>query len=498
ASCSLDKNVVTPPTTNTKIPHSPSPANGASDRENFQRLSWESSDASSYTVYFDKINPPATIAKTNSSEKYADVVAHGKGITYYWKVDAKYSDGSKGEGPVWHFTTSQTANTQPGYILETHSVTTEEPNIVKMLFQVTDIENKGIDNLTISDFNILEDGEEVSIFESNLNITKRQNNPYLMKTVLMLDNSTSISDDANNLQLLKDAAKNFVDNMAVQQEVALYKFSNEAEMVLDFTSDKGALKNAIDNINRGFATTNLYGAVIDGVSQWDDKIEPDDIVQGSLVLFTDGNDTQGSHTLQEALNAIGDKKVYTVGLGSEIEPEILKQIGNQGAYLISEMSELNQIFLQIQQEIDAYANSFYWMEYLSPKRGNNDHTIYLTVKDNPIFSVAEGSFSSAGFYDPSPGIYLNSSFVNQQGDSSFILVAGGDPVEIKAVSYGGDKTPVYSWGSNSSLTVTELNPPTNSHVKISANSNAPAGKSTLNVDDTENGYSKTIEFNISR
>ncbi len=499
-SCSIDEGTVAPSTpTSTKTPYAPSPSNGAANRENFQRLSWKSSSASSYTIYFDKVNPPVTIAKTNSSEKFADVIAYGNGVTYYWKVTAKYSDGSKSEGPVWHFTTSQSANTQPGYVLKTHSITTEEPNVVKMLFQVTDVENKGIDDLTINDFNMLEDGEAVSIYESNLNITKRQNNPYLMKTVLMLDNSTSITDDTehpNNLDLLKDAAKGFVDNMSAQQVVALYKFSSNSELILDFTSDKNALKAAIDNIGRGFPSTNLYGATIDGVSRWTDIVKVDNIIQGSLVIFTDGNDTQGSHTLQEALNAIGDKKVYTVGLGSEIEPEILKEIGNQGAYLISEMSELHQIFFQIQEEIDAYANSFYWMEYLSPKRGNNDHTIDLTIKDNPIFSVAEGTFSSAGFFDPQPGIYLNSSFVNQEGDSSFILVAGGDPVEINAITYGGDYDATYSWENNASLTINELNPPENSHVKISAKSGVATGKVVIKVDDTANGFSKNLEFNI--
>ena len=498
-SCSLDADVVDPETLpdDTTIPYSPSPQNGAGNQASYQRLSWESSGATSYSIYFDKVTPPVRLIKSNISEKYTDVIASGDGVTYYWKVDAKFSDGSIKEGPIWHFTTSLTASSQPGYILTSHSITTAEPNIVKMLFQVTDFENKGIDNLTINDFEIFEDDESVSIYESNLNITKRQNNPYIIKTVLMLDNSTSISDDSNNLQLLKDAAKNFVDNMAAQQEVALYKFSSDPEMVLDFTSDKNALKNAIDNINSGFASTNLYGAVIEGVAQWEDKIEPDDIVQGSLVLFTDGNDTQGSKTLTEALDASYEKSVYTVGLGSEIEPEILKLIGNQGAYLISEMSELNQIFLQIQQEIDAYANSFYWMEYLSPKRGNYDHTLLLAVKDNPIFSVAEGTFNSAGFFDPNPGIYLNSSFANPVGDSVFILVAGGDPVELNADSYGGVKEPIYSWGTNPFLTLTELDSPKNSNVKIYANSSAPASKVTLTVDDTENGFSKTIEINIS-
>lgn len=496
-SCSLDKSIVSPPITNdTTIPYSPNPVNGAIDRASYQRLSWECSSASSYTIYFDKVTPPARIIKSNSPDKYTDVIAAGNGITYYWKVVAKSNDGTSKESPIWHFSTSQTATTQPGYVLTNHGVTTAPPNIVKMLFQVTDLENKGIDNLTINDFEVSEDGYGVSIYESNMKISKRQNNPYLIKTVLMLDNSTSISDEANNLQLLKDAAKNFIDNMAVQQEVALYKFSSEPEKILDFTSNKIALKNAIDNISRGFATTNLYGSVIQGVSEWEDYIQPDKIIQGSLVLFTDGNDTQGSRTLNQALDAIGEKNVYTIGLGSEIEPEILALIGNQGSYRINELGELNQIFLQIQQEIDAYANSFYWMEYSSPKRGFNDHTIYLTLKDNPIYSVAEGTFSSAGFYDPAAGIYFNSSFSNQLGDSVFTIVAGGDPIEIIASSFGSSKLPVYTWGTHSDLIVDEQNPPTNSNVYVYAKGTALPGKVNLTVDDIENGFSKTIEFNI--
>jgi len=42
-----------------------------------------------------------------------------------------------------------------------------------------------------------------------------------------------------------------------------------------------------------------------------------------------------------------------------------------------------------------------------------------------------------------------------------------------------------------------LNPPENSNVEVYANSSAPSGSVTLDVDDTENKFSKTIKFNIS-
>ncbi len=502
-SCSLDEDNATEPTVvESTTPNTPTPPDGSVDRESYQRLSWESSDAASYSVYFGKENLPLTLIKTRINENYADVIASEKGKLYYWKVVSHLSNGTNVEGPIWHFMTQTTGTTAPGYVITTHSLTTEEPNKVKMLFQVLDLENKGIDNLTIDDFELLEDGEDVSPTESNLLITKRQNNPYLMKTVLMLDNSTSITDDPahqNNLDLLKAAAKNFVDNMASQQEVALFKFSSDAEKIVDFTSDKNALKTAIDNISRGHATTNLYGAVIDGVSEWTDVIYPDNIVQGQMVLFTDGNDTQDSHTLGEALDAIGGKSVYTVGLGSEIEPEILELIGNRGAFTIVDMSQLNQIFLQIQLEINAYANSFYWMEYLSPKRGNNNHTLHLTIKDNPLAgSVGEGTFSSAGFFDPTSGVYLNSTFTNPAGYSQFTLVADGDPVTINVSTYGGDEEPYYTWSSDTSLVITKMDLPINSEVEVSAKSNAPAGDIKINVSDYKNGFSKTITFSVSR
>lgn len=501
-SCSLDTDVVTPSTGKSTIPNSPIPSNGATDRESYQRLSWECSGASSYSVYFGKKAIPETLIKSEISEKYADVFANEKGKIYYWKVVAHSSNGTKTEGPIWHFRTESSGSTVPGYVITKHSLTTEEPNKVKMLFQVLDLEGKGIDYLTIDDFEILEDGAEVSPTESNLQISKRQSNPYLMKTVLMLDNSTSITDDPahlNNLDLLKAAAKSFVDNMSNQQEVALFKFSSSAEKLVDFTSNKNTLKNAIDNIGRGYATTNLYGAVIEGVSEWTDFINSNNIIQGQMVLFTDGNDTQDSRTLGEALDAIGEKSVYTVGLGSEIEPEILKQIGNQGAFTIADMSQLHQIFIQIQLEINSYANSFYWMEYSSPKRGNNEHTLHLTIKNNPLSgSVGEGTFNSAGFFDPVSGVYLNSSFFNPNGNSKFTLVAGGDPVMISVTTFGGTNEPSYSWGSDTSLVITKMNLPKNSEVKIAAKSSAPAGDVQINVTDYKNGFSKTITFSISR
>ena len=63
----------------------------------------------------------------------------------------------------------------------------------------------------------------------------------------------------------------------------------------------------------GYPTTNLYGAVITGAGRWTDQFSSSSIVQGAMIVFTDGSDTQGSYTLNQALSAVGGKRVYTVG-----------------------------------------------------------------------------------------------------------------------------------------------------------------------------------------
>ena len=93
-----------------------SPANGATDQES-PILSWSypSDDITQYQVVFGTTNPPTeekgwndrTIIGTGLSEtdEYAITEELSGDVTYYWRVDAKYSDGTIKEGDVWSFTT---------------------------------------------------------------------------------------------------------------------------------------------------------------------------------------------------------------------------------------------------------------------------------------------------------------------------------------------------------------------------------------------------------
>ena len=200
-------------------------------------------------------------------------------------------------------------NSEPGYKLVKHTIQTQYPSIVNIMFQVSDMDDKGVDNLITEDFEVKEDDKEVSKTESAMQIRKKDVIPYTLKTVLLLDNSASVGDKLNEI---KNAANALVDNIASQQVIAIYQFSEDAVLLQDFTDDVSKLKTAINSIVLGYATTDLYGSIITCLSRWQDIYTTTQVHQGFLIALTDGSDTQGSHTLNQALSARDNKKIYTI------------------------------------------------------------------------------------------------------------------------------------------------------------------------------------------
>ena len=108
----------------------------------------------------------------------------------------------------------------------------ELPSYVNVMFQVTDMRESGIADLQTGDFMVYEDGFTYSPTESFPIIRKRENIPYTLKTVLLLDNSASVG---ANLDEIKSAAVTLVNSITRKQEFAIYKFSENPELIQDFT-----------------------------------------------------------------------------------------------------------------------------------------------------------------------------------------------------------------------------------------------------------------------
>jgi hypothetical protein len=263
---------------------------------------------------------------------------------------------------------------QPRLDLLTDSLFTSIPCHVNFMFQLVDSKNHGCPNLGMDSLKFYEDNQPLSPSESQVKLTKRGTLEYQLRTVLMLDNSASVK---NNLTAIKEAAIGLVRSRDKNQRIAIYSFSEHVILLQDFTDDTTKLIQAIRGLKEGQMSTDLYGAVITGTGRWKEEYNEKQVIDGFLLLLTDGADTQGRYTLGQALDACKNKKVLAVGVGNELDTKILSDIANCGFSKINDYAELPRKFSEFQTFMVDWANSFYWLIYKSPKRGDHYHTFKM-------------------------------------------------------------------------------------------------------------------------
>ncbi len=369
------------------------------------------------------------------------------------------------------------------------------PSYVNLLYQLTTSAGKGVPNYSsIELYDLLENNSPISLTESLPQIGSLEDIPITIKTVLLLDNSFSVG---LNLVDVKNAAIDFVNNKFDEQEIAIYSFSETISLVQDFTDSKSTLINSINSIGIGPASTNLYGAVIEGMNSFESSYTIDGIVDGFTVLFTDGEDTQGLNSLNEALAARGNKKLFAVGVGQSVDTPTLTQLQNSGLFTPSDFDELPAVFQDIQDDISDYARSFYWLTYISPKRGDNNHTLRISLKGNPNSgsdSFIQTNFNSNGFSPVPPGIYINRSFENLNGISEFELTS--DDQFLNAETLFGFFTPEYVWSTSNSSIVDVAEDSVNSVARLSTNGSLGESATITIVDLMNTPYTKDVVVTI--
>ena len=96
-------------------PSNPSPANGVTNVDIDEDLSWtggdpDPGDSVTYDIYFGTSSPPPVKLYGHNKTTY-DPETMEYDTTYYWKIVAWDSFGESSPGPIWHFTTK--ANSPP-------------------------------------------------------------------------------------------------------------------------------------------------------------------------------------------------------------------------------------------------------------------------------------------------------------------------------------------------------------------------------------------------
>ncbi len=178
-----------------------------------------------------------------------------------------------------------------------------DTELVTLTATVTDSRGRYLANLKQGDFSVYEDGtkQELAYFNTGDRVP--------VSLGIIFDTSGSMIDKIDDV---KDAVEHFVKSVAPGDEIFLIRFSEDADMVQDFTDDRRRILRAVERLEPQGSTA-LYDAVVLGLQR---------VTQGkhrkrALLLLTDGNDTSSSTKFDAVVGFTRRAEViiYALGIG---------------------------------------------------------------------------------------------------------------------------------------------------------------------------------------
>jgi uncharacterized protein YegL len=309
----------------------------------------------------------------------------------------------------------QTDQEQRGLALTAESALTLRPAKIGLILKAATEQDSALTNLACGNFILSENGEKISARESEFRV---ENPPqdFHMSVLLLLDLSGSVID--STLGQLKLATRRFVDKLfqdpaSANLSLGIYWFDGGGHInsLIEFTDETARIDAAVADIAQDLSrdrSTNLYGAVIEGINlvkAETQKLKLPLVSRGALVLFTDGADRAARATRDNAQRAVDSNRLlissYTIGLGQEIAPEHLRALGRDGFAYAGSLEAMSRKFEEIAEHILNRIKARYYVEYCSPKRSGR-HTLTVAAFDSSShvrkgYGAVTMSFSADGF-----------------------------------------------------------------------------------------------------
>jgi VWFA-related protein len=179
---------------------------------------------------------------------------------------------------------------QPSFAQKREQLGQLDAEMKTALVRVTDLKNRAIDNLTVDDFEVSENGAAREIVS-----VKRSTAPFNL--VLLLDVSGSVE---NYVNFIRKAARNFVDAVDERDRVSIVTFNEDVEVLSQFTTDKQKLSKSLDTFDAGGGTA-YYDALAYTVA---DTLRPMKGERTAVVILTDGDDNRSFLAFESLMGSI--------------------------------------------------------------------------------------------------------------------------------------------------------------------------------------------------
>ncbi|MGB7070236.1 MAG: VWA domain-containing protein, partial [Pyrinomonadaceae bacterium] len=160
----------------------------------------------------------------------------------------------------------------------------------RIFVSVSDLENRAIEGLKLTDFEITENGDPREILSMGLAST-----PFNL--VLLLDVSGSIE---NYVNFIRKAARSFVNTVEPKDRVSIVTFSDDVKTLSALSTDKHALSKSVDTFEAGGGTA-YYDAMGYALTE---IIRPLKGERTAIVILTDGDDNRSFLPFETLLGSI--------------------------------------------------------------------------------------------------------------------------------------------------------------------------------------------------
>jgi VWFA-related protein len=207
------------------------------------------------------------------------------------------------------------------------------------------------------DFRVTEENRDVDVVDFQ---APRTTEAIPTTLVLVVDRSLSMEEE-DRIGGLKRAVTSFLQKLPEGSKVAVITFGSDVDRLIEFTTDRARIKQAVDAIEPAGATR-FYDAVAAALEMLDHESG-----RRAVLALTDGEDTFSQSATLESVITAGRRlglPVYTLGLGTEeeIESGDLRRLATEtrGQYYPARSADqLRAIYEQIAERIRSSYNLVY-------------------------------------------------------------------------------------------------------------------------------------------
>jgi hypothetical protein len=228
----------------------------------------------------------------------------------------------------------------------------QRPSNIAVYFTVDTTRGDPVADLTPADFHIYEDGQPVSVFESQQTILQPEV-AAAHYTLLLVDMSGSVVGSPDMDKVVAGAAS-FAQQVGRYQKLGIYAFDGSPHVTQVVPFRRRGSAGHLARVRGIPVQGSLDESQRRGGRGDQDPRPPDEPVDGpaalwNLVVFTDGTD-HAARVSRDALHAaLGevDVEVYAIAVGAEVNDQEIRAIGRNGTFTSKNPADIRRGFDEI-------------------------------------------------------------------------------------------------------------------------------------------------------